>query len=455
MASYQAEALLLARDLRVAYRKHDYGEARKGVLQCMRIGREKLTPMSEVLAADLHFRLAAIARQESKLDDAIHSYGECLVGAFELLKRKRSGGWSSLAPEDTLATRYLIAKTCALGLGYCFIEKGMLREARIVITTGQMLLWETADVLNLQYCELLFARLLRHSAGRDPNQRQQLFQAKEILQKCLSASAKHRPRLANRVHYELGFVELYFGHFRDAEKRFGKVLEAAKSERDVRWECNGMIALARLRFYQAHAASTPTTSRDIFDQSLALAIEAETTAKHAHQDWAQARAVTMQARVEMALAVLPSTPEKSRKQLLREAKRHLESVIRTGELSNPSVRAFPLLLLARLYRLDGDVARARTAFVEWSALKDQVQHAAVHALAREIEQEVFPKEGDFVVSAELPDNALNREQLALELERYLFTRLEHRQDLTDAAKALSFGLGRTAYLRRRKQIMGF
>jgi tetratricopeptide (TPR) repeat protein len=457
---------------RVAYRQNKYDRARECVQRCLNIAKAKLGSMSEGLAADVHFRLAAIARQESKLDDAIEFYGKCLAWAFERLKRKQKGS-DPFSPGDTLAARYLIGKSSALGLGYCFLEKGMLREARMLITTGQMLLWETADQLNLQYCELLFARLLRHSAGRDPEKRELLNQADEILRRCLEVCGKHRRRFVYRVYYELGFVALYSGRFREAESNFKKVLVVAKGT-DSRWTANAMIAMARLRFTQGQTATTLASelfnkaselfnkaselfnkASELFNKALAIAIDAEAIAKHAHQRWVQARAVLMQARAEMSLAMLPTTSEGSQKTLRRSARIHLESVLQMVDLANPAVRALPLILLARLNYSEGKVQQARSVFDAWLAIKDQVQYAAVRGLGEQVAQEVFPKKGDFLIEAGRPDEALNKKKLSLDLERYIFSRLEARKDLTGKEKAKIWGGGRPAYLHRRKQVMGF
>jgi hypothetical protein len=437
---------------RVAYRENDCEWARTCVQRVLEISK-KLDPKSEGLIADAHFRLAAIARQESRLNDAIESYGECLTSAFELLKQQHKCT-DPLSPEGTLAARYLIGKSTALGLGYCFIEKGMLREARVAIVSGEILLWETKDRLNLQYCELLFARLLRHQAGRDPQNSGLLDQAREMLQSCMKVCTGHRPRFVYRVHYELGFVDLYSGEFGEAEGNFKKVLKAATDGNDSRWMANATVAMARLRFYQAQAARSEEDSQALLKDSLQLAIKAEAIAATGALRWGRGRAILMQARAEISLAALTLTPTETCRSLRDSAKEHLHTVLQMADLSNPAVRALPVLLLARLGHSEGNSPQARRHLDEWLAMKDQVQYAAIQALGAEVTREIMQQQ-KFVDIAAMPDDELNKEELVLELERYIFQRLEARKDLTDEEKAHLWGGARTSYLRRRKQVVGF
>jgi hypothetical protein len=123
-------------------------------------------------------------------------------------------------------------------------------------------------------------------------------------------------------------------------------------------------------------------------------------------------------------------------------------------LSNPAVRALPLLLLARLHRLEGNLSEAKDCFKAWQSIKNQVQYTAIHALAEEVHQDLFFSKGDSIFKNELPDSALNKKDLTLQLEKYIFGRLASRTDLTDSQRAEIWGGSRPAYLRRQKQVMG-
>lgn len=380
---------------RLAYRENDYPCARQLVQQCLNIAQHKLSPIPHGLVTDLKYALASIARQESKLDEAIRCYQECLADALERLKRK-SG------ETELKATKYLVGKVFALCLSYCFIEKGMLREAQTLITAGEILLWDTEDLLNRQYCKLLNARILRHMAGRDPRKRELLSEARESLKQCIEICQNYKPKFAYRAYYELGFVELYSEQFEEAKSNFEKVLKVTNCDKDSRWKANGLIALSRLHFHQSN-----------FKESLEIAIEAEALAKQAKQKWAVARAILMQARAELSLSISPETPTEQKKDLWQSAKGNLQHVIAMTELSNPAVRALPLILLTRLHLYEGNVAEAQSFFKTWEAIKGQVQYAAILSLAKQVEQELAPKDAevDFIIKKDIPAEQLSKNKL--------------------------------------------
>jgi len=441
---------------RSAYRDGDLDYARQCVVRCQRVAKRKLVPSSAGLSADISYRLATIARQEFKLDEAIVLFGECLSATFFILKANRQGASSGYS-DNALAARYLVAKSSALGLGYCFIEKGMLREARIAISVGEILLWETEDWRNLQYCELLFARLLRHEAGRDPRHSALREEARQILRPLVENKPEglRKPRFTLRAYYELGFVDLYSGRFAEAESNFTTVVSASESDGELRWHANGLVALARLRLYEGKAANGPADAERLFHQCRKLAIDGEGIAKRAKHQWSEARCILMQARAEMALMQSAVLSADEKEELRRRAKSNLLRVLEMSELSNPAVRALPLLLLTRLHALSGDLAEARRHYEAWVAIKPQVQYAAIQTLGVEVVHELFGTGRGFVVNNQIPDEELNIARLSRDLERYVLERLEARTDLTDQDRANIMGYdSRHTYRRHRKSVLG-
>jgi predicted negative regulator of RcsB-dependent stress response len=424
------------------------------VVRCQRLADTKLVPGSAALSADISYRLATIARQQYQLDEAIQLFGQCMAATFDVLKTDQHTAGAHAG--KLLAARYLVAKCSALGIGYCFIEKGLLREARIAISTGEILLWETKDWRNLQYCELLFSRLLRHEAGRDPKNAKLLAQADAILQELVrkSADTLRKPRFTLRVRYELGFVDLYSGRFRAAETNFDRVVEAATTAKDGRWLANGLVALARLRLYQGKAANSDEEASRLLEESGRLAANAGSIARQAGHRWSEARCILMQARAEMALAALPIATEDEEADRCRSADSKLQKVLEMTDLANPAVRALPLILLARLRCSRGDLPQARQFFDRWTAISPQVQYTAIQALGKEVEREFFASGRGFVINATTSDEDLNLQRLSRDLERYMIERLQARSDLNDAQRAKFMGISRNTYHRHRKKLLG-
>jgi len=123
---------------RLAYRDGELAMAGQCVERCQNLADTILIPKSAALSADISYRLALIVRQQFELDRAIELFGQCMSATFDVLKTDQQA--AGARPERFLAARYLVAKCSALGLGYCFIEKGMLREARNAISVGEILL---------------------------------------------------------------------------------------------------------------------------------------------------------------------------------------------------------------------------------------------------------------------------------------------------------------------------
>ena len=440
---------------RSAYRDGKLALARQCVERCQNLADTILIPKSAALSADISYRLALIARQQFELDRAIELFGQCMTATFDVLKTdQRVAG---ARQERLRAARYLVAKCSALGLGYCLIEKGMLREARNAISVGEILLWETKDWRNLQYCELLFSRLLRHEAGRDPKNAKLLDQANSILQGLVDTSGDtvRKPRFTRRVHYELGFVELYSSRFQNAESNFNRVVEAARMAGDGRWHANGLVALARLRLYEGKATNSPDDAARCFTESRCLAVSAGEIAKRAENRWAEARCILMQARAEMELALLPSGPADEHEKLCRSADRNLRAVLEMTDLANPAVRALPLILLARLHSSLGNVPQARQFFDQWTAISNQVQYTALRALGKQVGGELFAPNRGFAINAQnTADEDLNLERQSQALERYMLQRLEARPDLSDEKRAKILGVSRQTYIRHRKELLG-
>jgi hypothetical protein len=77
----------------------------------------------------------------------------------------------------------------------------------------------------------------------------------------------------------------------------------------------------------------------------------------------------MKKRAEISLAAFTLTPTDTCRSLRDSAKEHLHAVLQMADLSNPAVRALPLLLLARLAHSEGDSPQAIRHLDEGLAMK--------------------------------------------------------------------------------------
>ena len=283
-----------------------------------------------------------------------------------------------------------------------------------------------------------------------------LQKADSILQRLAvkSTGTLRKPRFTLRVHYELGFVDLYSDRFQNAETNFTSVVEAAKTAGDGRWHANGLVALARLRLYEGKATNSIDDATRSFRESRDLAVQAGEIAKRAENRWAEARCILMEARAEMELALLPSTPPDENEKLCRSVDRNLHAVLEMTDLANPAVRALPLILLARLHCSRGNMPHARQFFDQWAAISPQVQYTALQTLGKQVGGELSPPSRGFSINAQsTADEELNLERQSQALERYMLQRLDARLDLSDEKRANILGVSRQTYIRHRKKLL--
>ncbi len=439
------------------YRSYEYGSALDAIGVCLEFVENRLKDDTSFPCFYSRARIsayrAAIQRQLGDWKGARLSYEESVYFIHQRLAQERANAQAmpTRFRQEEIRASYEIAKTLALGIGYCQKAQGLLHDARVNVQTALVMLSPMRDVLRKAYAELLLSSIERAAAGFDMGR---LTEVIKSLQEPRSRFAQyHHSIYQSRADYELALAHLCRGNalaaednglanadYATAEDYIRRVLKFSMKAGDWRWEAVAFIVLSRIARGRASILVGAESTADI-KAARDFAQQAIDRARKLEQDAALRLDSEVAAGEAFLAAENPSDSD------LYQALDHFEEALsRAGR--NPILLGVSHLHLADAHLRNNDLRKALAHFDQWKLVQESVDHGVVRAMANALAARLDEmKEPRYIADVrDTLDHRFHEKQL----RKFLFNHAVSRGgDVESIAEAL--GIKRAAYYKWQKE----
>lgn len=375
------EKLGYIRQISIArYRAGRVDESRE-LLEMARKVAEELSPSAEGLLTQIYYGLGKVASHDGKHLDAAELYRKSLDNAGALLAAevryaKEKPERAAKLADETAAAHHSMGLTLALGLGQSLREQGRLREAQLVVVSGQTLLDASHDRVLANYARLLLGSIQRGSA----RQRDQslLTEALTNVRACATFFEKNLKDadVWYRSRYELALVIMQQGDADEARRLANELFDDATARARRRWVANAHIVLSRI-----------ARREGLYKEAIDAGSKAASIA-----ELAEFEKIERRARVVMALARYAQYVENEDRGALARLESVVDRLLRTLEEHDVRNRVELLLLKSRILVAMNQYAKAQDVYREYKAIGHLVESGRVRDLAETLKAELFPIE---------------------------------------------------------------
>lgn len=303
-----------------------------------------------------------------------------------------------------------------IALARVALDQGALERAWRQMAITKVLLWDTTDIINMDYLLFLMGSVLR--------QQRKLTEAIALLQKTTDRFEAHNhERFFLRSRYELAKALFNNNDFSGAQQTLGRELSAAQphfagdQKTRLRWEAGSQVLKARIAHQQGRS--------ELERSDIRTPLELNAMPEAARRDYESARAWA-----DRAMALLPantSTDIQAQAHAVM-AEIHLdtkdyEKALRQCELG---LRAGPVdatdlgwlhIIRCDVYYRRNQIGLAYQELDEWTKLKGQVENAYIRSRAANLEAELGRSQRGFYISLDGPD--LHYDDLMKKLRYFL------------------------------------
>lgn len=438
------------------YRNYEYQQALDVIDLCQKVIVDYLKdddsfPCYYTRARISAYR-AAIQRQLGHWKQASRSYEESVNCIHRRIARESEN--ARAMPErfhqEEIRSSYEIAKTLALGIGYCQKAQGLLHAARANVQTALVMLSPIRDVLCKAYAQLLLNSIDRAAAGFHVGRLTDVIASLAKPRKCFIKY--HHERYRSRADYELALAHLCRANavradkiaaeedYAKAQVYIRRVLKFSKKANDRRWEAIAFIVLSRISRGRASLLEDPARAKDI-KAARGFAQQALDQARILPQDASLQLDCEISAGEALLVFAKPSPAD------LRQALGHFERALsRAGR--NPILLGVSHLHLVDAHLRNNNLRSALAHFGQWKLVRESVEQGVIHDMAKDLGARL----DQATHSQYMADGreTLNHKSHEKRLRKFLFNQAVIRGgDPETMAKAL--GIKRAAFYKWQKE----